>query len=359
MDLLTAVAVSTLPASRIKIASVVQQWRHSGHEITLDKLLDAVRSPPEHRGRIVAETLESARIALQAGREYGMEAVAWFDPRYPPLLTCVGDPPPVLWIKGDVAVLEQPAVAIVGSRAATPYAIQVARRLAGELAGQGIVVVSGLARGVDSAAHEGCLAAGGPTIAVLGSGLDRLYPAEHDKLSQNISRKGLLISELSPGSAPLPGNFPLRNRIISGISFGTVVVEASENSGSLITAACALKQGRDVMAVPGSVLGGRNRGSHGLLKDGAKVVETADDILEELGWGSRPRANRHTAPQDSLLTKMAAGESYEFDQLIELSGMPAAKLLTRLMELELLGHVLGGPGGRFIRAASGPSGNVG
>ena len=359
MDLLTAVAVSTLPASRIKIASVVQQWRQAGHEITLDMLLDAVRSPPEDRGRIVSESLESARIALHAGREHGMEPVPWFDPRYPPLLACVGDPPPVLWTKGDAAALEQPAVAIVGSRAATPYAIQVARRLAAELAEQGIAVVSGLARGVDSAAHEGCLAAGGATIAVLGSGLDRLYPAEHAELSQNISRKGLLVSELAPGSAPLPGNFPLRNRIISGISFGTVVVEASEKSGSLITAACALKQGRDVMAVPGSVLGGRNRGSHGLLKDGAKVVETADDILEELGWGTRPRANRQKAPQDPLLTKMEAGESYEFDRLIELSGMPAAKLLTRLMELELLGHVQGGPGGRFIRAASGPSGNVG
>ena len=359
MDLLTVVAASILPASRIKVASVVQQWRHAGHEITLDLLLDAIRSPTADRGREVSESLESAGIALHAGREHGLEPIPYFDPRYPPLLSCVTDPPLVLWIKGDAGILDRPAVAIVGSRAASPYAVQVARRLAGELAQQGIVVVSGLARGVDSAAHEGCLAAGGPTIAVLGSGLDRVYPAEHDRLSQNISCKGLLISELAPGSPPLPGNFPLRNRIISGISFGIVVVEASENSGSLITAACALKQGRDVMAVPGSVLGGRNRGSHGLLKDGAKVVETADDILEELGWGARPRPNRRKVPEDPLLTKMEAGESYEFDQLIELSGMPAAKLLTRLMELELLGHVQGGPGGRFIRAASGPSGNVG
>jgi DNA processing protein len=156
--------------------------------------------------------------------------------------------------------------------------------LAAELAERGIVVVSGLARGVDSAAHEGSLHAGGPTIAVLGSGLDRIYPGEHVGLSRTISANGLLLSELGPGAPPLAEHFPLRNRIISGISLGTVVVEASEKSGSLITAACAMKQGRDVMAVPGNILSGRNRGSHGLLKDGAKIIETADDILEELGW---------------------------------------------------------------------------
>lgn len=359
MDLLTAVAVSILPASRIRVATVLLELRQGGHEITLELLLDAIRISPEDRGRIVSESLASARVALDAACEHSMEPLPWFEPRYPPLLACMADPPPVLWIKGDTKVLERPAVAIVGSRAATPYAIQVARRLAGELAEQGIVVVSGLARGVDSAAHEGCLAAQGSTIAVLGSGLDRVYPAEHSALSAKISCKGLLISELPPGSAPLPGNFPLRNRIISGISFGTVVVEASENSGSLITAACALRQGRDVMAVPGSVLGGRNRGSHALLKDGAKVVETADDILQELGWGTRPRVSPEKSPRDPLLTKMEAGESYEFDQLLQLSGMPAPKLLTRLMELELSGQIEGGPGGRFIRAASRPSGNVG
>jgi len=217
-------------------------------------------------------------------------------------------------------------------------------------------VVSGLARGVDSSAHEGCLEAGGETIAVLGSGLDRVYPAEHQKLSRKIACKGLLISELSPGAAPLPGNFPLRNRIISGISFGTVVVEASESSGSLITAACALRQGRDVMAVPGSVLSGRNKGSHALLKDGAKVVETADDILDELGWAPGARASRPRSPKDPLLARMEAGEAYGFDQLVELSGIPPAKLLTKLMELELLGQLQSLAGGRFTRPASG---NVG
>lgn len=356
MDLLTAVAVSLLPVSRLKVAFVHQELRHAGHDVTLDLMLDALRVPPESQRQIAAEATESAKVALLAATEQGLEAIAWFEARYPPLLGCVQDPPPVLWIKGTSETLTRPAVAIVGSRAATPYALQVARRLAGELAEKGVVVVSGLARGVDSSAHEGCLGAGGETIAVLGSGLDRVYPVEHQGLGRRIACKGLLISELAPGSAPLPGNFPLRNRIISGISFGTVVVEASESSGSLITAACALKQGRDVMAVPGSVLSGRNKGSHGLLKDGAKVVETADDILDELGWAGGSKTRRRGLPSDPLLAIMEAGEAYGFDQLVDLSGIPPAKLLTKLMELELLGQLQSVPGGRFTRPASG---NVG
>jgi DNA protecting protein DprA len=181
-------------------------------------------------------------------------------------------------------VLTQPAVAIVGSRDATRYALDVAARLGTELAERGIVVTSGLARGVDSAAHQGAVDADGATVAVLGSGLDNIYPREHQYLAETIVNKGVVVSELGPGGLPLAEHFPLRNRIISGISLAVVVVEASEKSGSLITARCAAEQGRDVMAVPGSVLTGRNRGSHSLLKDGAKVVETADDILEELGW---------------------------------------------------------------------------
>ena len=356
MDLLTAVAISLLPASRLKVAVVLQELRQAGHCVTLDLMLEALRVPSEDHRRIAAEAAESARTALVSASANGLEPIASFDHRYPPLLACVPDPPPVLWIRGTADTLTRPAVAIVGSRAATPYALQVARRLAGELAQRGVVVVSGLARGVDSSAHEGCLEAGGETIAVLGSGLDRVYPAEHHKLSRKIACKGLLISELSPGSAPLPGNFPLRNRIISGISFGTVVVEASESSGSLITAACALRHGRDVMAVPGSVLSGRNKGSHALLKDGAKVVETADDILDELGWRPGPRTSRPGSPKDPLLAKMEAGEAYGFDQLVDLSGIPPAKLLTKLMELELLGQLQSVPGGRFTRPASG---NVG
>jgi len=213
-------------------------------------------------------------------------------------------------------------------------------------------VTSGLARGVDSAAHRGCLDAGGPTTAVLGSGVDRVYPPEHDALAQRIARQGAVVSELAPGGAPLPEHFPLRNRIISGLSLAVVVVEASEQSGSLITARAALEQGRDVLAVPGSVLTGRNRGSHALLKDGAKVVETADDILEELGWPAAAPAGRHARKQlnvDPLLMRMQPGELYGLDELVAASGMQPSRVLRRLTELELTGEVSAAGGGRFMR----------
>jgi DNA processing protein len=266
------------------------------------------------------------------------------------LLACTFSPPPVLWARGCLGHLQRKIVAIVGSRAATPYALEVAARLGAELAERGIVVCSGLARGVDSAGHRGCLEAGGQTIAVQGCGLDRVYPAEHEDLAADIATRGLLVSELGPGAPPLPEHFPLRNRIISGISLATVVVEASEQSGSLITARYALEQGRDVMAVPGSVLSGRNRGSHALLKDGATVVETANDILQELGWTpsspvSNPAKSRTFEP---LLALMDAGESYALEELAGITGMTGSRLLVALTELELRGLVLAS-NGKFVR----------
>lgn len=281
-----------------------------------------------------------------------MTALPWWDDRYPPLLRMISSPPPVLWARGDVNVLTTPAVAIVGSRAATPYAMDAAVRLAEELAGHGLTVVSGLARGVDGAAHRGCIAGGGQTVAVLGSGPDVIYPSEHRKLAQDVAAHGTIVSELGPGAPPLPEHFPLRNRLISGISLAVVVVEASEKSGSLITAACALEQGRDVMAVPGSILSGRNRGSHALLKDGAKVVEDAVDILEELGWPSRDSAPARDGKyliSDPLLDRMAPGEAYDLDALAELSGLAGPDLLARMTAWELQGRVSRLPGGRFRR----------
>jgi DNA processing protein len=207
---------------------------------------------------------------------------------------------------------------------------------------------------VDSAAHRGCLNAGGLTVAVLGSGLDNIYPPEHDGLAQLIAKNGVVVAELGPGAMPLPEHFPLRNRIISGISLAVVVVEASEKSGSLITARFALDQGRDVMAVPGNVLTGRNRGSHSLLKDGAKVVETADDILDELGWpGAVPSEDSSKRLMgDPLLATMEPGEVYRLEELVEKTAILPVKLLPRLMELELQGQVAAVGGGRFTRVSS-------
>jgi DNA processing protein len=361
MDLQTAVAASMLPASRSLVASIYKEVRHRGETgpAALASVLCRLGFPPDAYGEISQLALQEARAALDRGFAAGFQTAALGDASYPPLLSCIPDPPPVLWIRGDSGALQRPAVAVIGSRAASPYALAVGERLGAELADRGIVVASGLARGVDSAAHRGCLECGGATVAVLGSGLDRIYPREHEPLAASIIKHGALVTELSPGAQPLAEHFPLRNRIISGISLGVVVVEASEKSGSLITARCALEQGRDVMAVPGSVLSGRNRGSHGLLKDGAKVVESADDILEGLGWAVSPapegtsgKSLHSAAPksskEDPLLAHMEPGDVYELDTLVELTGMAGARLLPRLLELELQGLVTA-RGGRFAR----------
>ena len=213
-------------------------------------------------------------------------------PRFPAALATLTDLSSCVVVPRDICLPQSylPS-AIVGSRAASAVAIETASRLAADVSALGITVVSGLARGVDSAAHRGALRTG-RTIAVLGSGLDRIYPAEHASLATEIARDGLVVSEYPPGCPPLPHHFPMRNRLISGLSLAVVVIEASDKSGSLITASCALEQGREVMAVPGNVLSGRNKGGHALLRDGAKIVESADDIVRELGWCREPDATQ-------------------------------------------------------------------
>lgn len=351
MDLHTAIAASMLPTSRGTVATAFKDLHHAepGGRAFLELLWAAAGRRDVLGSDALDGILVAADAALEAARKLGMETIALFDPRYPPLLACTFSPPPVLWARGNLPLLERPTVAVVGSRAATPYARQVGARLGAELAERGVVVASGLARGVDSAAHRGCLASGGTTIAVQGCGLDRVYPPEHSDLAAEIVRDGLMLAELGPGAAPLAEHFPLRNRIISGISLATVVVEASERSGSLITARCALEQGREVMAVPGSVLSGRNRGSHALLKDGAKIVETADDILQELGWGSVAQPPvLEAAATDSLLSQMDPGEAYDLDELVRVTGREGGCLLAALSELEISGLVVS-EGGRFVR----------
>jgi DNA processing protein len=296
------------------------------------------------RGRAVA--------SLTRAQQRGVFTIELCEPRYPPLLSEIFDPPPILWLRGQAAALDAVAVAIVGSRAGSPYALAVAERLAADLATRGVVIVSGLARGVDSAAHRGALSAGGSTIGVLGSGADVIYPAEHKALAVEMMERGALLSELPPGTRPLQPFFPLRNRIISGLVRAVVVVEAGEKSGSLITARSALDQGRDVLAVPGNVIGGRNRGGHALLRDGAKIVETADDILEELGFGPRlalPSSNAVMEGGDPVLGCLTPGEPCDVDQIAERSGLTIASLLPRLIDLELQGLVRRAGGGRFMR----------
>ena len=288
-----------------------------------------------------------------------ISAITTGDVRFPTVLAAIHDPPQTLWIKGDIGVLCTPAVAIVGSRAASPYGLEVARRLGADLARRNVTVVSGMARGVDSAAHRGALEAGGRTIAVFGCGVDVIYPPEHRALADRIVERGALVSEFGPGMPPLKSHFPQRNRIISGLSLAVVIVEAAEGSGSLITADFALEQGRAVLAVPGNVLGGRNYGAHALLRDGAKLVECADDILEELPAGLRAEGSgpgeakgskrTNSASQDPVLRSMDDGDAYDLDEIAERSGLDRVRLLPRLLELELAGAVRRVDGGRFVR----------
>jgi DNA processing protein len=346
------VALSLLP---------IGSWREVGPE------LRAGRPPAEILGRFFAErpaheesfpSLRSrAAAALERGAAHRLDAVFWSDAAYPAALAAIFDPPPVLWVRGCRAALDGLAVAIVGSRAGSQYALAVAERLAFDLAARQLVIVSGLARGVDSAAHRGAVAAGGTTVAVLGCGADLMYPAEHRRLADAIAERGAVVSELPPGTPPRGLFFPRRNRIISGLSRAVVVIEAGEQSGSLITARCALEQGRDVLAVPGNVLNGRNRGGHALLRDGAKIVETADDIFDELNLpaclGSRPAVDPlpHGAA-DPVLATLTAHEACDLDEMAERSGVTTARLLARLFELELAGRVRRIGGGRFVRVDS-------
>ena len=305
-----------------------------------------------------AHLRERAQEVRRRAEAAGIGVLPWHDPRFPSLLLAIPDAPPVLWYRGALETFRAPAVAVVGSRAASAAALETAARLGTDLAARGVIVVSGLARGVDSAAHRGALRAG-RTIAVLGSGVDHVYPREHAALAREIGEHGLVVSEYPPGTAPLAFHFPMRNRLISGLSRAVVIVEASERSGSLITAACALEQGRDVMAVPGNVLTGRNRGAHALIRDGARIVEGADDIVEELGWpraagapsGDASSDTIATTSGDPLLRLMQAGEAYDLDGLVASSGVAGVRLLPRLLELELQGLVQRVDGGRFMRPA--------
>ena len=294
-----------------------------------------------------------AALRLQ-GERRGIGVLAWNDPVFPEALRTLPDCPPALWFRGEIGVLRAPAVAVVGSRAATPVGQQIAWQLGADLAAGGVTVVSGLARGVDSAAHRGALTHG-RTAAVLGSGPDWIYPKAHEGLADEIAANGVVLSEYPPGTAPLPFHFPQRNRLISGLSRAVVLVEAAEKSGSLITAACALEQGRDVMVVPGNPLTGRNRGGHALLRDGAKIVEGADDIVSELGLPGREGEGPGASPsltggaQDPIAAAMDTGEVYDLDALTARLGEPAPVILARLLELELHGIVRRVTGGGFIR----------
>jgi DNA processing protein len=259
---------------------------------------------------------------------------------FPPLLAEIANPPHVLWTRGDRSIFAGPCVAIVGARAATRDGLDTAYQLAADLTRAGIVVVSGLARGIDSAAHLGALDTNGKTIAVLGTGIDRVYPSENKPLHDRIAEHGLLVTEFAPGAPPELFHFPQRNRIISGLSKAVVVVEARERSGSLITARLAGDQGRDVMVVPGQIRTGQNRGGHALLRDGAKLVESAVDILQELGLN----------PAAVAAQEFSQSVEFTVDDVAQQMKIPPGEALARLLEWELTGEIQRIGSGRFVRS---------
>jgi len=300
---------------------------------------------------------EIARI-----RDAGISLVCFSDASYPARLRTIADPPPLLYVKGELGSVDDKAVAIVGSRSASDYGRRVARDLARGLAGAGFTVVSGMARGIDGTAHEAALNSGGRTIAVLGSGVERAYPPEHDKLYQRVSTNGAVVSELPVGTRPMAFNFPARNRLISGLSLGVVVVEATEKSGSLITASLAVEQGREVFAVPGEVGSSRSRGAHRLIRQGAKLVENIDDILEEIApqlltrrgtANGAPLALPQSASAEArkIFALLEAG-SLQVDEIIERSALAAPRVLEILLELELQGYVRQLAGKRYAAERS-------
>jgi DNA processing protein len=290
--------------------------------------------------------------------EPGHHLLTWSDPDYPVLLREIPDPPLVLYISGERQLLSARQLAIVGSRNPTPMGRENARAFAKSLAGAGLAITSGMALGVDGAAHRGALEAGGKTIAVAGTGLDRVYPARHRDLAHEIVKRGALVSEFPLGTPPLPENFPVRNRIISGLSLGTLVVEAALQSGSLITARMANEQGREVFAIPGSIHAPQARGCHALIRQGAKLVETAQDILEELGplAGVALQAVHETTPSaprlDSTMVTLLEHIGHDpvsIDTLIERSGLTADAVSSMLLQMELNGLVSNCPGGKVQR----------
>jgi DNA processing protein len=321
-------------------------------------LLDALGGRSALADRILAARGNTPQPDLDwLGDAADRHALFLDQPGYPFRLGQIADPPLALLIHGDPATLHAPQIAIVGSRNASPAGRETAFEMAAALAERGLIVTSGLAEGVDGAAHRGALAAGGSTIAVFGTGPDRIYPRQHAELACNIRQRGALVSEQPVGTPPRSFNFPRRNRIISGLSLGVLVVEAGARSGSLITARLAAEQGREVFAIPGGIHNPLARGCHGLIRSGAKLVESVTDILEELPplAAIAPHARRSDTPGERAaeasnpLLAALGDEPASLDLLVARTGLTVAEVSTMLLTLQLDGLVTALPGGLFGR----------
>lgn len=311
--------------------------------------------------------LRRAEKELARVKEIGCQLVTWNDAQYPRLLREIYDPPPLIYLRGNADVLNRHSIAIVGTRRPTPYGNQMAERLGMDLAERGLVIASGLARGIDTLAHRGTLrASSGMTIAVVGCGIDILYPKENRKLFDEIaSGRGAVITELPTGSPPVPQNFPVRNRIIAGLALGAVIVEGTEHSGSLITARLAMEFGREVYGVPGNATQPASYGPNQLIKQGAKLVTGWQDVIEELPTAVRaalvPVQTTTAAERASLVNESLFGpgralyallgpdQSRHIDELVESSGLSSSETLAALFDLEMKGYVRQLPGKQFVK----------
>jgi DNA processing protein len=322
---------------------------------------DAIYAAPVSSLKSVVKTDVAAEISRGIADETVDPALAWLednnnhivtlaDSDYPQALLNIPDPPLLLYVKGRLDLLNRPALAVVGSRSATPQGINNAEAFAKSLSDAGLCIISGMAHGIDAAAHRGALRGQGGSIAIVGTGLDIVYPAANRDLAHMLAQQGTLVSEFPLATPPLAANFPRRNRLISGMSLGCLVVEASLQSGSLITARLALEQGRDVFAIPGSIHAPQSKGCHALLKQGAKLVETAQDILEELGGVlASPAQPSDSEGADSALLEHLGFDPVDVDTLSLRCGLTIAELSAMLLTLELSGRVCVLPGGLYQR----------
>lgn len=332
-----------------------------------EAILRAARTDMARVGGITAPNCDRLSEAAQWSgweaeqallRRLGARVIPLDDEAYPARLRQIADPPPVLYVRGELAAADEYAIAIVGSRRATPYGREVAREIAGQLARAGVVVVSGLARGIDAAAHQGCLQAGGRTIAVLGCGIDQCYPAEHARLRDAIAQQGAVISEFPVGATPEKWRFPARNRVISGLTLGTLLVEAPADSGAIITADFALEQGREVFAVPGNVDSYASKGCHRLIKEGATLIENATDILEALNLSTaaleaetpvQPVLPVPLTPEAERVLSLLGPQAKHVDQISAEAGVAPAQVLSALTLLEMQGSARRLPGNVYVR----------
>ncbi|MCD6309070.1 MAG: DNA-processing protein DprA [Candidatus Eremiobacteraeota bacterium] len=357
-DRLYLLAISLIPEIRSDL--ILRLLNHFGSPESVWKADKKLLESVDGLGPATAEYISRERMKIdplpvwEKMQEMGIRLITRDDPEYPAGLLSIYDPPATLFIKGKILPGDSKAIAIVGSRKASSYGLMTTRWLAGELARAGLTVLSGMARGVDSYAHLGALEANGRTIAVMGCGLDLVYPPENKKLKERIEKSGASISEYPPGTPPLAWHFPARNRIISGMSLGVIITEAGEKSGALITADQALEQGKEVFAVPGNIRIKSHRGTHKLIKEGAKLIQGVEDVLEELGIPLlntiyNEEGKSSLTPDEERVLKHLDYEEVELEQLLDMTGMPVNEVSAILMMLEARGLIQRLPGNTYIK----------